>query len=61
MGENAFTKRLFPVILLKSLDLDEIVSMAVFEVVKFISIVNIDAGLFLGDQGNIFAQRLGLS
>ncbi len=36
-------------------------SMAVFEVVKFPSIVKIDLGLFLGDQGIIFVQRLGLS
>ncbi len=47
-------------ILLKSPDLDEMASMAVFEVVKFASIVKIDLGLFLGDQGINFAQRLSL-
>ncbi len=51
----------FSVILLKSSDLDEMTSMAVFEVVEFASVMKIDLGLFLGDQGNIFAQRLGLS
>ncbi len=38
---------------LKSLDLDEMASMAVFEVVKFASIVKIILGLFLGNQGII--------
>ncbi len=42
-------------------DLDEMASMAVFEVVKFSSIVKIDLELFLDDQGIIFAQRLDLS
>ncbi len=51
----------FPAILLKSSDFDEMVSMAVFEVVKFASVVKIDLGLFLGDQGIIFAQRSVLS
>ncbi len=60
IGENAFTKRFFSTILLKSPDLDEMVSIAVFEVVKFASIVKIDLGLFLGDQGIIFARILDL-
>ncbi len=51
----------FSAILLKSPDLDEMASMIVLEVVKFSSIVKIDLGLFLGDQGIIFAQRLSLS
>ncbi len=47
----------FPAILLKSPDFDEMASMTVFEVVKFASVVKIDLGLFLGDQGIILAQR----
>ncbi len=35
-------------------------SMTVFEVIKFASVVEIDLGLFFGDRGIIFAQRLGL-
>ncbi len=61
IGENAFTKGFFPAILLKSPYLDEMASMALFEAVKFTSVVKIDLGLFLGDQGIIFAQRLGVS
>ncbi len=61
LGENAFTKGFFPVILLKSPDSAETVSTAVFEVVEFTSVVKIDLGTFLGDVGIIFAQRLGLS
>ncbi len=45
---------------LKSPDLDEMAPMAVFEVVKFASIVKIDFGLFLGDRSIIFA-KIGLS
>ncbi len=51
----------FSAYLLKSPDLNEIVSMAVFEVVKFASVVKIDLGLFLCDQDIIFVQKLGLS
>ncbi len=61
VGENAFAKGFFSVILLKFHDLDEMASTDVFKVVKFASIVKINLGLFLGDQGIIFAQRLGLS
>ncbi len=61
IGDNAFTKAFFSAILLKSPDLDEMASMAVFEVVKFASVVKIDLGIFLGDQGIIFAPRLDLS
>ncbi len=55
-SENAFAKGFFSTILLKPPDFDEMVSMTVFEVVKFASVVKIDVGLSLGDQGIIFAQ-----
>ncbi len=58
IGENAFTKRFLSVIQLKSSDLDETTSMAVFKVVEFTSVVKTDVGSFLGDLGIIFAQRL---
>ncbi len=61
IGKNAFTKRFFSAILLKSPDLDEMAPMALFEVVDFASTVKIDLELFLDNQGIIFAQRLGLS
>ncbi len=41
-------------------DLDEMVSMAVFEVVKFASVMKTDLVSFLDDLGIILAQRLGL-
>ncbi len=46
IGENAFTKGFFSVILLKSPDLDEMASTTVFEVVKFASVVKIDLDYF---------------
>ncbi len=59
--ESGFNKRFFSAMLLKYPDFDERTSMAVFKVVEFTSVVKIDPGLFLGDQGIIFVQRLSLS
>ncbi len=47
----------FSAILIKYPNLDEMASMAVFEVVKFASIVKIDLALFLADHGIVFSFR----